>query len=391
MNKQDFPLLNRKLNGKSLTYLNSAATTQKPKVVIDSAKEFYEKYNANLHRGSDYLSNETEKIYDSSRRKVANFLNSGVDEIVFTKSCTEAINLVVRGFNFSKNDKILVAISNHHSNFVPWKMLERRGLKIEFINVDKNGSLLLDENKIKGARLLAITHLSNVLGNVLDVRKICSIAHKHNCLVLVDCAQSAGKIKIDVKDLDCDFLAFSGHKMFSLNGVGVLYGKKKLLENVQPLIYGGDMIKDVSLKGVSFAEVPRRFEGGTADVASVYSLSKAIDYIDKLGVEKINKHIQDLTGYCLNKFGEIKNLEVYGANQDSVISFNLKEIHGHDVAEYLASKGISVRSGHMCCQPLISHLGLNSVVRVSFHIYNDKKDIDILVKELKNCQGFFKI
>ncbi|MEK6884090.1 MAG: aminotransferase class V-fold PLP-dependent enzyme, partial [Nanoarchaeota archaeon] len=280
MNKKDFPLLNRKINGFNLVYLNSSATTQKPKIVIDSVKEFYEKFNANVHRDSSLLGNETEKIYNESRKKVADFLNSSMEEIVFTKSCTEAINIVAFGLNLKRGDKVVVTVANHHSNFVPWKILERRGVIVEILKVNKDGKIKFDIEKIKNAKILALTHLSNVLGNVVDVKKICDLAHEQKCLVLVDAAQSIGKMRIDVQELGCDFLTFSGHKMFAINGVGVLYGKKGLLEILRPLVYGGDMIKSVSFNKIEFAEVPRKFEGGTQNIAAVYSLGKAIDYID---------------------------------------------------------------------------------------------------------------
>lgn len=392
MIRKDFPILNRKINGKNFIYLNSSATSQKPKIIIDSIKEFYENFNSNLHRGSDFLSGEVERIHEDSRKKIAQFINSDEDEIVFTKSCTEAINIIANGFPFKKGDKIILTIANHHSNFVPWKILEKNGVNIDVLNINNDGKINLDVEMLKGAKLLALTHLSNILGNISNIKKICEIAHEYGCLVLVDAAQSIGKMKIDVRDLDCDFLTFSGHKMFAINGVGVLYGKKKLLEMTKPLVYGGDMINSVTLEKIKLADSPRKFEGGTQNIAAIYSLSKAIDYTNKIGLENIEKYIQNLTDYALQEMKmRFDNISIYGKNQFTLISFSISGIHSHDVAEFLSSKGIAIRAGHMCCQPLMQRLKTNSVVRISFHIYNDKKDIDFFIKELNNCIEFFKL
>jgi cysteine desulfurase/selenocysteine lyase len=273
---------------------------------------------------------------------------------------------------------------------LPWMQLRKKGVIVEFLDIDSNGKIIIDEEKLRGAKLLAITSLSNALGNLQDIKKICETAHNYGVPVLVDAAQSISHISLDVQNLDCDFLAFSGHKMFSVNGVGVLYGKKELLDQLQPLLYGGDMIADVSLHDFILAEAPRRFEGGTQDAAAVYALGKAIDYLHEIGMEEVDRYVRELSGYAVEKLAGIEGIEIYGGKEKhGIISFNLHGLHCHDVAEFLASRGIAVRSGHLCCKPLMRKLGVEGVVRISLHIYNDKGDIDSLINALKECKEFF--
>lgn len=422
MNKKDFPLILE--SGK--TYLNSAATSQKPKVVIEALKEFYEKYNANINRGSDSLTQEADKIYLEAKQKIADFINADVEEIIFTKSCTEAINLVSRGIDFKEGDKIVTSILEHHSNFVPWKILEKeKKVNVEVLDCDDSGRIVIDgedgpqhrpstnsrprsdepnsgfakplahpsdqKNVFNGVRLVAISGMSNVFGTVQDVKKICEVAKRNSSLVLIDAAQLVVHEKIDVKDLNCDFLCFSGHKMLGVNGIGVLYMKKEIQKSVKPLLYGGDMIKSVGLKEISFKDNYEKFEGGTQDVAAAYALGKAIDYLRQFEKGEIEDHINELTKYCiegLEKFGEIK---VYGQNQKGIISFNLGKVHCHDVAEILGNEKVVVRAGHMCCQPLMEKLEVSGVVRASIQVYNSKEDIDNLIFGLIKCRKVFAV
>jgi cysteine desulfurase/selenocysteine lyase len=383
MNKEDFPLL----KNLDLVYLNSAATTQKPQTVIDSIKDFYEKYNSNVGRGSDKLSLKAGKIYDESREEVAKFIGGKSEEVVFVKSCTEAINLVANGIDWKKGDKVVIGIDNHHSNLVPWKMLESKGVSVEILDVDNDGNLIIDEEKIKIARMVAISHMSNVTGIEHDIKNMSSICKKHKCMLLVDAAQSIGHINIDVKEIGCDFLCFSGHKMLAPNGVGAIWSNK--LDKLKPLIYGGEMISDVSLHEIKLKDNYEKFEGGTQNVAGAYALVKAIYYLNQIGLDKIKKQINELSDYVRMKLENIDSVKIFFSN-NGIVSFNLDGMHAHDVAEYLNSKNIIVRAGHMCCQPLMERFGLSAgVIRASFYLYNSKEDADALVDALRECKEFF--
>ncbi len=398
--KKDFPLLQRKIHGRNLIYLNSAATSQKPRVVIGSLKRYYEEYNSNVHRGNDFMSFETTRQYDLAREKVARFIGAESEEIVFTKSTTESINLLTYslGQELNKGDEIILTVMEHHSNIVPWQQLQKRGVHLRYVDIDDEGRLKIDElRKLihSKTKLISLTYVSNVLGTINPVKEICEIAHENGVRVIVDGAQAVPHFSVNVEKLGCDFLAFSGHKMLAPMGIGILYGRKEFLQKMQPFLYGGDMIKEVSLEETSFAELPRKFEAGTQNVGAAVCLGVAIDYLQKIGMENIQKHEKILLKYALEKLQKMKGITVYGPRnivlRSGVISFNLGDIHAHDVAEFLGSKGIAVRAGHMCCQPLMKRMGISSCVRVSFSLYSAKDDIDAFLNALEECRRFFRI
>lgn len=398
--KKDFPLLQRKIHGRNLVYLNSAATSQKPEVVINALRKYYEQNNANIHRGNDFMSVEATKQYDLAREKVATFIGAEGDEIIFTKGTTESINLLMYslGQDLKKGDEIILSVMEHHSNIVPWQFLRKQGVILRFVDIDDEGRFKGDDLKKlinKKTKLISVSYVSNVLGTINPIKEICELADKHEIKVVIDAAQAVPHFFVNVKELDCDFLAFSGHKMLAPMGIGILYGKKKLLERMRPFLYGGDMIKEVSLNGSTFAELPRKFEAGTPNVEAVIGLGVAVDYLEKVGMENVQKHERELARYASERLQKIKGITVYGpkdiALRSGVISFNLQGIHAHDVAEFLGSKGIAVRAGHMCCQPLMKRLGIGSCVRISFYIYNREEDVDLLCNALEECRRFFKI
>ena len=397
--KSDFPILKQKINGKLLVYLDSAATSQKPKQVIAGEKIFYETINANVARSVHYLSEKATEAYENSRKKVARFINSSENEIIFVRNTTEAINLAANCIGFKKNDEIITTIMEHHSNFVPWQIVcEKTGAKLKIVDILPDGSLDLKQfekflnNKTK---LVAITHVSNVLGTINPVKEITALAKKFNTLVLIDGAQGAPHLKVDVKDIGCDFYVFSGHKMLAPTGIGVLFGRKDVLDKMHPFMYGGHMIKKVTKENSTFQDAPERFEAGTANFAGAVALAIAIDYLEKIGMNKISEHEKELTKYALEKLLKIKNTIVYGPKdadlRGGVISFNIKGAHPHDVAQILDSEGIAIRSGHACAMPLLQRLGVESVCRASFYIYNDKKDVDALVKGIGKVKEVLKL
>jgi len=390
---QDFPILKRKINGKRLVYLDSAASSLTPSQVIDKIKFVYENQNSNIHRGVYTLSEEATLAYEATRKKVADFINAKESEIIFTKNATESLNLVAYSlFNdLKEDDEIIVSEIEHHSNLVAWQQLAKKhNIKLKFAK--DNVLDLINKN----TKIIAITHISNILAIENNIKEITKKAHENNILVVVDGSQAAPHIKIDMKDLDADFYAFSAHKMLGPFGVGILYGKKELLEKLSPFNYGGEMIKDVTLEETKFNDVPWKFEAGTPNVAGVIAFSEAIDYLKKVGMENIRKHEKELTIYALNKLKELNNLEIYSSGI-GLISFNLfdsenKLIHPHDVSSLLDQEGISVRGGHMCAQPVMKRLNQPGVVRASFYIYNTKEDVDLLINTLKNIQlAFSKI
>jgi len=402
MNKirKDFPILKRKINGKPLVYLDNAATSQKPKVVIDALNNYYKKYNANVHRGIHKLSEEATQAYEETRKKVAKFINAKSEkEIIFTKNTTEAINLVMYslGMQLKAGDEIISSVMEHHSNIVPWQFLQNFGIKLKFVDINEDGTLKLEDYEkliTENTKLITVAHVSNVLGTINPVKEISKIARKNNALFLVDAAQSVPHIKVDVQEINCDFMAFSSHKMLGPTGVGVLYGKRELLEQMKPFLYGGDMIREVSLYETKYNEVPWKFEAGTPNIADVIAFGAAIDYLEKIGMKNIEKHEKELTKYALKKLSKIKNLEIYGPknlNQRiGVISFNLKNIHPHDVASILDQEGIAIRSGHLCAQPLMKRLNIQAAARASFYLYNTKQEIDKLAYALLKVKRVFR-
>ncbi|MEK6952123.1 MAG: cysteine desulfurase [Nanoarchaeota archaeon] len=381
MRKEDFPLLkNRKI-----IYLDSAATSQKPREVIESITNFYERYNSNVHRGIYSISEEATLEYEKAREKVAEFINALPSEIIFTKGTTEGLNLLAYSLigDLKENDEILLSEMEHHSNLVPWQQLAKKNnLKLKFIPINKSGQLDFNPNLINNkTKIVSLVHVSNVLGTINDVKKIAKEAHNKGALFILDGAQSLGHIKIDVKDLDIDFLVFSSHKMLGPMGLGVLYGKSDLLEKLSPFLYGGDMIKQVSLYETEFNDVPWKFEAGTPNVSSVIGLKKAIEYINKIGIDNIEKHNRELVKYTVEKLRKL-GIKVHGNPKLNVVSFSINGVHPHDVSSLLDQNNICIRGGHMCCMPLMKKLNVNGVCRVSFHLYNEKRDVDELIKAL---------
>ena len=389
--KKDFPLL----ENENITYLDSGATTQKPIQVIKAVEEFYQKYNANPHRGAYSLSVEATEQYENTRTKIAKFINAKHrEEIIFSKNATESLNLIAYSYgldNLKKDDEVVISIMEHHSNLVPWqKMTKQTGSKLNYMYINENFELTDEEieNKITDkTKIVGITHVSNVLGTINNVKKIIKYAHKKGAVVIVDASQSIPHMKIDVQDLDADFLVFSGHKMLAPLGIGVLYGKREILNKMTPFLMGGDMIEYVYEQETTFAPLPNKFEAGTQNVEGVIGLGAAIDYIENLGYDKIQEIEHEVILYARQELSKLDYLTLYTTpneeNHSSVISFNIKGVHPHDVASILDSEGVCVRSGNHCAQPLMRFLGVDSTCRASFYIYNTKEDVDKLVKALE--------
>lgn len=396
--KKDFPLL----ENENITYLDSGATTQKPIQVIKAVEEFYQKYNANPHRGAYSLSVEATEQYENTRTKIAKFINAKHrEEIIFSKNATESLNLIAYSYgldNLKKDDEVVISIMEHHSNLVPWqKMTKQTGSKLNYMYINENYEITDEEieNKITDkTKIVGITHVSNVLGTINNVKKIIKYAHKKGAIVIVDASQSIPHMKIDVQDLDADFLVFSGHKMLAPLGIGVLYGKREILNKMTPFLMGGDMIEYVYEQDTTFAPLPNKFEAGTQNVEGVIGLGAAIDYIENLGYDKIQEIEHEVISYARQELSKLDYLTLYTTpneeNHSSVISFNIKGVHPHDVASILDSEGVCVRSGNHCAQPLMRFLGIDSTCRASFYIYNTKEDVDKLVKALDKAYNMFK-
>ena len=396
--KKDFPIL----ENSNLTYLDSGATTQKPKQVIDKIEEFYNKYNANPHRGAYSLSVEATNEYESARVKIAKFINaSKPEEVIFSKNATESLNLIAYSYgleNLKKDDEVVISIMEHHSNLVPWqKMTKAKNAKLKYMYVNDNYEIPDEEieTKItKNTKIVGITYVSNVLGTINPVKKIIKQAHKMGAVVVVDASQSIPHMKLDVQELDADFAVFSGHKMLAPLGIGVLYGKKSILDKMTPFLMGGDMIEYVYEQETTFASLPNKFEAGTQNVEGVIGLAAAIDYIEKIGYEKIQEIEKEVVGYAKQELAKLDFLETYYTKNDEnhmgVISFNIKGVHPHDTASVLDSCNVAVRSGNHCAQPLLRYLGKDSTCRASFYIYNTKKDVDNLVEALNKTYNMFK-
>lgn len=394
--KKDFPILKN-----NIAYLDSAATTQKPESVLRAIQKFYEENNANPHRGAYKLSINATRVYDEAREKVAQFINAeNSNQIVFTRNATEALNLIAYSYGLNKikkDDEILLSIMEHHSNLVPWQYVAKKtGAKLNYIYTNYEGKLTDEEieNKIKkGVKIVGITHVSNVLGTVNDVEKIIKKAHEVSAIVVLDASQSVPHMKVDVQKLNADFLAFSGHKMLSPLGIGVLYGKKELLEDMTPFLYGGDMIEYVYEQDTTFAEVPTKFEAGTQNVEGAVGLSAAIDYLNNIGMDKVESIEEELMKYAISELSKLDFITIYGPkdikSKASVISFNVNGIHPHDVASVLDSCDVCIRSGNHCAQPLLRYMGIDSTCRASFYIYNTKEDVDKLIEALYKTRDMF--
>lgn len=401
--RNDFPILNQKVNGEPLVYLDSAATSQKPQAVIDGLIHYYQNDNANVHRSVYTLGQRATEEYENARQKVQRFINAKEDkEVIFTKGATDSLNLVASTYgeeHIKAGDEIVISIMEHHSNLIPWQQLAiRKQAKLKYIGLTKNGELdmkdaaqqITDKTKI-----VAIAHASNVLGVTNDIKELARIAHSHNAVIVADGAQAVPHQKVDVQDLDVDFYAFSGHKMLSPMGIGVLYGKKALLEAMRPYQYGGEMIDFVEKQKSTWTDLPWKFEAGTQNVAGAIGLGEAIDYLNKIGIDQVKAHEEELVEYLLPKLLQDQDLEVYGPHDpkkhNGVISFNIKGLHPHDVATALDMEGISVRAGHHCAQPLMKELGVVATVRASFYLYNTKADADKLLQAIAETKEFFKV
>lgn len=396
--KKDFPIL----NNSEISYLDSGATTQKPIQVINAINKFYEEYNANIHRGAYSLSIKATEVYEETRKKIAKFINAKhPEEIIYSKNATESLNLIAYSYgmnNLKKDEEIVISIMEHHSNLVPWQVVAKQKeckLNYMYINDEYEISDEEIENKITDkTKIVGIAHVSNVLGTINNVKKIIKYAHKKGAIVIVDASQSIPHMKIDVQDLDCDFLVFSGHKMLAPLGIGVLYGKRELLNNMNPFLTGGDMIEYVYEQETTYASLPNKFEAGTQNVEGVIGLGSAIDYIENIGYDKIHEIENDLLEYARQELLKLGFVELYltpnKENHSSVISFNIKGVHPHDVASILDSVGVCVRSGNHCAQPLMRFLGIDSTCRASFYFYNTKEDVDKLVEGLKKAYNMFQ-
>ena len=396
--RKDFPIF----DGNKITYLDSGATTQRPKQVLDAVENFYKTANANPHRGAYELSIEATNIYENARVKVSEFINSSEPEqIIFTRNSSESLNLIAYSYglnNLKKDDKIVISIMEHHSNLVPWQFVSKKtGSTLEYMYVNEEGVLTDEEINRKivpGVKIVGITQISNVLGTINDVRKIVKKAHEVGAIVVVDGAQSVPHIKVDVQDLDCDFLVFSGHKMLSPLGIGVLYGKKDLLNKMDPFLFGGDMIEYVYEQETTFAPLPAKFEAGTQNVGGAVGLSAAIDYINSVGMDTVKEIEEELTKYLFEELSKLDYITIYGpkdlSKKTGVISFNINGVHPHDVASVLDSVGVCVRSGNHCAQPLLRSMDIDSTVRASLYMYNTKEDIDKLINGLNKTYKVFK-
>ena len=401
--RNDFPIFKKKINGKDLVYLDNASTTQKPYSVINSITDFYSNYNSNIHRAVYQLAEEATELYEQSRKKIANFINVRPEEIIFTRNTTESINLIAHSWarsNLKKDDVIAITEIEHHSNIVPWQILcQEIGTRLDYVGIDESGFLdveylieLISSRKIK---LVSISHMSNVLGTIVPIERIIKTAHQYDIPVIVDGAQSVPHMPVDAKNLDCDFLVFSAHKMLGPTGVGVLYAKKEFLEKMKPFMGGGDMIKEVFKFHTNYNEVPYKFEAGTPNIADVVGFGAAVDYLEKIGMENIRKHEIYLTEYALELMQSLKYITIYGPMDSKfrggVISFNIADIHPHDLATIMNDHGIAIRSGHHCAQVLMQRLDVPATSRASFYIYNTKEEIDKFVNAIKEAGRIFKI
>ncbi|WP_219835981.1 cysteine desulfurase [Paenibacillus sp. R14(2021)] len=397
--REQFPILHQTINGHPLVYLDSAATSQKPRSVIDAVSRYYEHDNANVHRGVHTLGSRATDAYEGAREKTAKFLNAAsTQEIIFTRGTTTALNLVASSYgraNCGEGDEIVITQMEHHSNLIPWQQVAKAtGATLKYIPLQKDGSIKLEDVEATitdRTKIVSIMHVSNVLGVVNPIKEITVIAHKHGAKMVVDGAQSTPHMKVDVRDLDCDFYAFSGHKMCAPTGIGALYGKKGLLEAMEPIEYGGEMIDHVDLYDSTWKELPWKFEGGTPIIAGAVGLGAAIDFLNEIGLDEIEKHEHKLAAYAYDRLSTVEGISIFGPVQNRVglVTFNLNDVHPHDVATVLDTKGIAVRAGHHCCQPLMRYLNVSSTARASFYLYNTEEDVDRLIDGLQQTKEFF--
>ncbi len=396
-----FPILDQEVNGHPLVYLDSAATSQKPQPVIDAITHYYKTYNSNVHRGVHTLGTKATEAYEAAREKVRKFINAeSVEEIIFTRGTTTAINTVASSYGrafLKPEDEIVLTCMEHHSNLIPWQQAAKfTGARLKYIPLQADGTIDLEDVKATitdRTKIVAITHVSNVLGTVNPIKEIAAIAHRHGAVVVVDGAQSTPHKKVDVRDLNCDFYAFSGHKMCGPTGIGVLYGKRRWLEQMEPVEFGGEMIDTVGLYESTWKELPWKFEGGTPIIADAIGLGAAIDFLEEVGLEEIERHERALIRYTMERLETIEGLEWYGPKdpdrRGGVIAFNLSGVHAHDVATVLDAYGIAIRAGHHCAQPLMKWLGVTATGRASFYLYNTFEDVDRFIEGLRKAKEFF--
>ncbi len=405
--REDFPILQREIYGRPLVYLDNGATTQKPLCVLDAMREEYLNVNANVHRGVHYLSQQATDLHEAARERVRSFINArSVNEVIFTRGTTESINLLAQTFCESQmqpGDEVLVTDMEHHSNIVPWQLLaQKHGIVLKHLPITDEGTIVLDDGGAgcnsfatyltERTKLVSLCHVSNVLGTVNPIKDIVRLAHERGIPVLVDGAQSAPHIKIDVQDLDCDFFAFSGHKMYGPTGIGVLYGKEEWLEKLPPYQGGGEMIDKVSWEKTTFEQPPLKFEAGTPDYVATHGLATAIDYLEGIGLDQIEAHEKELTRYCLEQMQQIPGMRIFGPlghRRDAVVSFLVGDIHHLDMGTLLDRLGIAVRTGHHCAHPLMTRLGVTGTVRASFALYNTKEEVDRLVEGIRRVSQMF--
>ena len=397
--REDFPILHQEVNGKPLVYLDNAATSQKPKSVIDSIEKYYRGYNSNIHRGVHTLSENATEAYESARIKVRDFIHANsTKEIVFVRGATEAINLVAQSFGrntLGSEDEIIITELEHHANIVPWQLLSQQtGAKLKYVPINDNGELVESEYKKllnEKTRIVAVGHISNALGTINPIENMINLAHEYGAKVLIDGAQATSHTSVDVKKLDCDFYVFSGHKLFGPTGIGVLYGKEDLLEKMPPYQGGGDMIKMVTMKETQYNELPHKFEAGTPNISGVIGLGAAIDYVNKIGLENIGNHEKQLLDYANQMASEITGLKFIGTakNKTSILSFTLDGIHPHDVGTILNNEGIAIRTGHHCAMPVMEYFQIPATSRASFSFYNTHAEVDVLIEGINKCSKVF--
>ncbi|REK59081.1 MAG: cysteine desulfurase [Geobacillus sp.] len=393
-----FPILDQKVNGKPLVYLDNAATSQKPLSVIETLDRYYREYNSNVHRGVHTLGTKATDAYEGAREKVRRFINAkSTQEIIFTRGTTAALNMVATSYgraNLQEGDEIVITYMEHHSNLIPWQQAAKQtGATLKYIPLQADGTIDMKDVEAtvtENTKIVAVAHVSNVLGTINPIKEIARVAHQRGAVIVVDAAQSAPHMKIDVQDLDCDFLVFSGHKMCGPTGIGVLYGKRELLEKMEPVEFGGEMIDFVDLYESTWKELPWKFEGGTPIIAGAVGLGAAIDFLEDIGLDHIAAHEQELAQYALERLSAIKGLAIYGPkHRGGLVTFNIEGVHPHDVATVLDAEGIAIRAGHHCAQPLMKWLNVTATARASFYLYNTKEEIDQFVDALQKAKEYF--
>ncbi|MCY8515313.1 cysteine desulfurase SufS [Bacillus atrophaeus] len=396
--REQFPILHQQVNGHDLVYLDSAATSQKPRAVIEAVDQYYNHYNSNVHRGVHTLGTKATDGYEGAREKVRKFINaSSMQEIIFTKGTTTSLNMVALSYaraNLKQGDEIVITYMEHHANIIPWQQAAKAtGATLKYIPLQEDGTLSLEDVKqtvTSNTKIVAVSHVSNVLGTINPIKEIAKIAHDNGAIIVVDGAQSTPHLKIDVQDLDCDFFALSSHKMCGPTGIGVLYGKKALLENMEPAEFGGEMIDFVGLYESTWKELPWKFEAGTPIIAGAIGLGAAIDFLEEIGLDEISRHEHKLASYALERFRQLDGVTVYGPEERAgLVTFNLEDVHPHDVATVLDSEGIAVRAGHHCAQPLMKWLDVSATARASFYLYNTEEEIDKLAEALQKTKEYF--